>query len=665
MTFANINSGSFANNIIANKRSDSGQFAMKTIDGMGWESEGYGVRNFSIDSNVVYNWRGRVEFIEPFEGNPVPILENISFTNNTLQAVDPADDRALIRTYTTDPQVVAYSGNTYHHSAAPAGEWFMINGNDQSYSQWVSATGEVGAQQQLDKFLDPTRGSESYAATLGLTSYDEYIDALMQRSKDNWDHAYSADAINDYIRTGFELTTEEEVDEDLVDVGDHDAAGSTRYWVGGSGNWSDSSNWSQSAGGAGGASVPSVTDDVVFDAFANGTTITIDSNEQVRDLIVQAGAGSNFTIELGSSTLECTRDCLLLGGVLDQGNGSTLIVGRNLDTSNIDLSQNSGNMSVHLVGTGTWRYTLGESGQPRPYQPVVWNLLAAQNGHTTTLRPVGNAPLGIDIDVETQLQLGDASSTLTMELQEATNARATVTLEIHSTTDKLYIVSFGAHVNISNIEHELSGNQTGFIQGNVAYGDLDTFDITGRCNASAGSGPTWFLQGDLDISEARLSIEKTAAIDTRGHDLAAESIRVGSSSKGTGQLLVRDSTITIANDLEIGTGRDRHGHVDLGTGSITAASLRSDDDGNGSITGGVGSFIELTDYTAGAGTTYYISTANANNGLSQANAFATLEHALQVAGADARIVAEAGDVLTLNDPVNVSDLRIEFVAGAP
>ena len=44
-----------------------------------------------------------------------------------------------------------------------------------------------------------------------------------------------------------------------------------RYWVGGSGTWSslNTSNWSTSSGGAGGASVPTAADNVFFDVNSN------------------------------------------------------------------------------------------------------------------------------------------------------------------------------------------------------------------------------------------------------------------------------------------------------------------------------------------------------------------------------------------------------------
>lgn len=51
----------------------------------------------------------------------------------------------------------------------------------------------------------------------------------------------------------------------------------TRYWVGGTGTWNATSttNWSATSGGAGGASVPTSADAVVFDAASNATAYTV------------------------------------------------------------------------------------------------------------------------------------------------------------------------------------------------------------------------------------------------------------------------------------------------------------------------------------------------------------------------------------------------------
>ncbi|KIA94125.1 hypothetical protein OC25_11090, partial [Pedobacter kyungheensis] len=55
-----------------------------------------------------------------------------------------------------------------------------------------------------------------------------------------------------------------------------------RYWVGGSGDWSDSAHWSNTSGGAGGACVPTAANDVFFNAssFTSGSSaVTINSTQ--------------------------------------------------------------------------------------------------------------------------------------------------------------------------------------------------------------------------------------------------------------------------------------------------------------------------------------------------------------------------------------------------
>ncbi len=48
----------------------------------------------------------------------------------------------------------------------------------------------------------------------------------------------------------------------------------TRYWVGGTGDWTDTAHWSTSSGGSGGASEPTSSDDVIFNSSSGGGTIT-------------------------------------------------------------------------------------------------------------------------------------------------------------------------------------------------------------------------------------------------------------------------------------------------------------------------------------------------------------------------------------------------------
>lgn len=72
-----------------------------------------------------------------------------------------------------------------------------------------------------------------------------------------------------------------------------------RYWVGGSGTWdaSDTTHWSASSGGAGGASVPTSSDDVYFNSASNATgyTVTTATGISCRNLTIAGPATGNVT----------------------------------------------------------------------------------------------------------------------------------------------------------------------------------------------------------------------------------------------------------------------------------------------------------------------------------------------------------------------------------
>ena len=76
-----------------------------------------------------------------------------------------------------------------------------------------------------------------------------------------------------------------------------------RYWVGGTGNWSSTTKWSTSSGGASGASVPISTDDVIFDANSGGKfTATVDTAQTVNSItITPTSAVGVQTISITSS----------------------------------------------------------------------------------------------------------------------------------------------------------------------------------------------------------------------------------------------------------------------------------------------------------------------------------------------------------------------------
>jgi hypothetical protein len=106
----------------------------------------------------------------------------------------------------------------------------------------------------------------------------------------------------------------------------------TRYWVGGTGTWTNVSttNWAATSGGASGASAPTTTDDVVFDNLSNtGTsafTVTVSTSAICQNLSFGSGAtaldglmtlaGTASLTVSGSLTLVSTNLSVTYSGII-------------------------------------------------------------------------------------------------------------------------------------------------------------------------------------------------------------------------------------------------------------------------------------------------------------------------------------------------------------
>ena len=83
-------------------------------------------------------------------------------------------------------------------------------------------------------------------------------------------------------------------------------ASRTLYWVGGSGDWSDRNHWSETSGGTGGACIPFVTDNVVFNGASGlnaGSVITTSGNAYCRDMTWAGDLTGNITFNESNNYL--------------------------------------------------------------------------------------------------------------------------------------------------------------------------------------------------------------------------------------------------------------------------------------------------------------------------------------------------------------------------
>jgi len=132
-----------------------------------------------------------------------------------------------------------------------------------------------------------------------------------------------------------------------------------RYWVGGTGTWNTTSttNWSASSGGASGASVPTVADNVFFDQ-AGTYTVTMTGALACLDITVSAGT---VTFATGTTpTLNVRGSMSLLAGTVWSSTGnitfSSTTTGRTVTTNGTTL--NAATLTFDGAG-GAW--TLGSA----------------------------------------------------------------------------------------------------------------------------------------------------------------------------------------------------------------------------------------------------------------------------------------------------------------
>jgi len=141
----------------------------------------------------------------------------------------------------------------------------------------------------------------------------------------------------------------------------------SRYWVLGTANWdaSTTTNWSASSGGAGGASVPTSSDDVHFDAGSNTSnaaytcTVTATANCNGLKFDAKPGDGLGGTVTwAGSSALNVYGSLLLLSGMTRTYNGALNLkataTGNTVTLNSVSLN----NIGANGVGGG-WTVSAG------------------------------------------------------------------------------------------------------------------------------------------------------------------------------------------------------------------------------------------------------------------------------------------------------------------
>lgn len=332
----------------------------------------------------------------------------------------------------------------------------------------------------------------------------------------------------------------------------------TRFWVGGSGNWSDgASHWAASSGGAPAASnTPTHLDDVRFDAnsFSGaGQTVTVDKPALVKSMDWTGATNSptlagsqNILVFEGNVTFIAAMTASWTGNLVLRGSGTMT-----LTTNGLTLS------GVASIGFGNAQYQSGTY--------VLQDALsapAATFGVTAgTLNTNGQTVTVAAVDNTTAL-----TRTLTL-------GASTINCGSWDNSETL-----GLTFNCGTSTINMTGAAT-FNGGGLTYYDVNLTDTTALSTTNGTLATAAIIAGantfhNLSRTNTsgyvglRLDANQTVtnALTLTGNNASTQRLYVGSSALGTARTITCNGAVTLTNvDLEDFTG--------AGSASFTGTSV--------------------------------------------------------------------------------------------
>lgn len=262
-----------------------------------------------------------------------------------------------------------------------------------------------------------------------------------------------------------------------------------RYWVGGTGNWSDNTNhWAATSGGAPGASLPGSTDDVFFDAASHTTdyTVTIDATTKLsRDVSISAPAS-------GNATFTSNNDWTVSGSFARYASVVWSWTGR------ITFNATSGTKTITSNG-GAWRNRFSFNGSGGTFQLVDELRFDSLNSQSLvqmdltagTFDPNGQR---VYVDAVNATTILTGFNFADFKLVGAASKIRTLDLSGNITCSGTFEVAGNSGVNRSFIRSSVRGTSRTITAATVTLSNVDLQDITG---AGAGS---WNLSAITGLS---------------------------------------------------------------------------------------------------------------------------------------------------------------------
>ena len=183
-----------------------------------------------------------------------------------------------------------------------------------------------------------------------------------------------------------------------------------RFWVNGAGTWDASSttNWSATSGGAGGASAPTTSDTVTFDASSGSGVVTTGTGATCSSLTYNSSTLTSLTL---GANFTATSLITLTNGTFDANGWNVSAFGVVLGVGTKSLIMGTGTWT--LSGTTTWDMATNNTGLTfsGASAPIV-----ISNSTASTKQFSGGTALSYN-----KITIGGSTSTSTIQFNSSTS----------------------------------------------------------------------------------------------------------------------------------------------------------------------------------------------------------------------------------------------------
>jgi Secretion system C-terminal sorting domain len=164
------------------------------------EAEGIDLHN-----NIVYNWANNHTSGNDYASaltcgagliGSNSIHDNDFQMNNTRGSCVGQNVAFAQTIYQNNRYYNVMTGGTWYE------QWFQPQG---SYGSWVAASGETGSSNSVVTYSNAAANISTYLSSIGQSGgLQAFIDACKLNSRCAWDNDFSANSVNDYIRSSFD-----------------------------------------------------------------------------------------------------------------------------------------------------------------------------------------------------------------------------------------------------------------------------------------------------------------------------------------------------------------------------------------------------------------------------------------------------------------------------